>query len=90
MQSVSNPHYPRPPESQAIFGRKKQYSSLAHLFDLVNKHQLGDDARLDTVDGAKGISLKVRSVIGNYAIGSKYLGDGTLFPVIPTRSSMVR
>jgi hypothetical protein len=65
--------------------------ALAHLFDLVNKHQLGDDARLDTVDGAKGISLKVRSVIGKYAIGS----DGKIsrrWNAISchTRSSMVK
>ena len=36
---------------------KQEIRALANLFNLANRYQLGDEARLDTVDGAKGDML---------------------------------
>lgn len=49
---------------------KRKTRALTHLFDLANKYRLGDEARLDTVDGAKGLSRKVKAVIGRHAVAA--------------------
>jgi hypothetical protein len=40
--------------SQVPITEKQEIRALANLFNLANRYQLGDEARLDTVDGAKG------------------------------------
>jgi hypothetical protein len=47
---------------------KQEIRALANLFNLANRYQLGDEARFDTVDGAKGLSRKVRAVIGKHVV----------------------
>lgn len=49
---------------------KRNTRALVNLFNLTNRYHLGDQARLDTVDGAKGLSRKVKAVIGRYAVAA--------------------
>jgi hypothetical protein len=60
----SSPIILTPPSAAKVpITEKQEIRALTHLFSLVNRYQLGDEARLDTVDGAKGLSRKVKAVI---------------------------
>jgi hypothetical protein len=65
----SSPIILTPPSAAKVpITEKQEIRALTHLFSLVNRYQLGDEARLDTVDGAKGLSRKVKAVIGRNAV----------------------
>ena len=53
--SVSPLLTPSPSAAKVPITEKQEIRALTHLFSLANRYQLGDEARLDTVDGAKGL-----------------------------------
>lgn len=68
MSSSISPMSTPSPAAKVPITEKQEIRALANLFNLANRYQLGDEARLDTVDGAKGLSRKVRAVIGKHVV----------------------